>query len=155
MSDAAPAADAVRAAALRLLARREHTQRELQEKLTRRGHDLEEVEAALAALAEEGVLDEARFAEAFVHSRTQRGQGPVRIAQEMHQRGVPRTLADEALAAADVDWRDQARAVRRQRYGEAVPADRHEAARQMQFLQRRGFTAEQARAAAAAADEDE
>ncbi len=155
MSRAAPAADAVRAAALRLLGRREHTYHELQEKLARRGHDPDEVEAALTALAEEGVLDEARFAEAFVNSRIERGQGPVRIAQEMRQRGVPEALADKALAAAEVDWREQARAVRRRRYGEAAPAGRREAARQAQFLQRRGFTAEQARAAAAAADEDD
>ncbi|MFW6278239.1 MAG: regulatory protein RecX [Halorhodospira sp.] len=155
MSEAASAAEAVRATALRLLGRREHTHRELREKLTRRGYDAAEVDAVLAGLVEEGWLDEARFAEAFVRSRIERGQGPVRIEQEMRQRGVPPSMIEQALAAAPADWREQACKVRRHRFGTPVPADRREAARQAQFLQRRGFTAAQVRAAVAAADEDD
>ncbi len=153
MSEAGPAG--ARDAALRLLARREHTRRELAQKLARRGFAPDEVEPALEALADEGLLDETRFAEVFVRSRVERGQGPVRIAQELRQRGVPDEVIDPALAAADVDWHEQARAVRRRRFGDAAPEGRKELLRQAQFLQRRGFTAEQVRAAAAAVDEDE
>ncbi len=152
MSDAGR--DEARAAAIRLLARREHTRQELEDKLGRRGYPRGVVADVIEELLEEGLLDEGRFAEAFVNSRVERGQGPVRIEYEMRQRGVPAHLAREALQALAVDWREQARAVRRHRFGDRVPADRREAARQAQFLQRRGFTAEQVRAAATPADED-
>ncbi|ABM62418.1 recombination regulator RecX [Halorhodospira halophila] len=155
MSEAGAASEAVRDAALRLLARREHTRRELAQKLARRGHDPGYVHPVLEALAEEGLLDEGRFAEVFVRSRVERGQGPVRIAQELRQRGVADGVIDEVLEDAEVDWLAQARAVRERRFGAGVPADRREALRQAQFLQRRGFTADQVRAAAAAADEDD
>ncbi|MBK5936426.1 MAG: recombination regulator RecX [Halorhodospira halophila] len=155
MSEAGVEPGAVRDVALRLLGRREHTRRELAQKLARRGFDPGEVEPVLEALVDEGLLDETRFAEVFVRSRVERGQGPVRIAQELRQRGVIGGVIDEALADAGVDWWEQARAVRQRRFGAVVPADRREALRQAQFLQRRGFTAEQVRAAVAAADEDD
>ncbi len=150
-----PGDEPARAAALRLLARREHTRRELLDKLAQRGFAEAQASPVLDALAEEGLLDESRFAEAFVRSRIQRGQGPLRIEQEMRRRGLPGALADEALAAAEVDWQAQARAVRAQRFGEQPPAGRREVQRQAQFLQRRGFTAEQARAATLGAEDDD
>ena len=155
MSEAASAQEAARAAALRLLARREHTRRELSDKLRRRGHDAAAVEQALGELSDEGLLDEARFAEAFVRSRIERGQGPVRIAEEMRRRGVGGEAIDAALEAAEVDWIALARRVREHRFGAALPEQRRELARQSRFLQQRGFTAEQVRRAAAATEEDD
>ncbi len=154
MSEDASGAEKARASALQLLGRREHTGRELRDKLAKRGYGKETIEPVLTELAEQGVLDESRFAEAFAHSRVQRGQGPVRIAQEMRERGVPGEQIETALAGLEVDWVELARAARQQRFGTAEPGDRQEAARQARFLQRRGFTAAQVRAAAAI-NEDE
>jgi len=54
---------------------------------------------------------------------------------------------DAALAAAEVNWSESARATRRHRFGAAVPADLRERAKQARFLQYRGFSSEQIRAA--------
>ena len=135
--------DAVRQAALDLLARREHGRRELARKLEARGFDADVVEDALAALAADGLLSEARFTEQFVWSRFQRGSGPLKICAELRERGVDETLIEHGIGALAEDWPALLREVREKKFGRAVPDDLRERSRQMRFLQQRGFTAEQ------------
>jgi regulatory protein len=147
-SEPADAGDAdVRAAATRLLARREYARVELERRLTRRGYPAEIVAAVLDALVAENLLSDERFAESFVRARADRGQGPLRIRRELGERGVGAGVAEQALAAADADWDELARGVRAKRFGAAVPGDYPGRARQMRFLHYRGFTEEQIRAA--------
>ena len=135
---------ASREAAIRFLARREYAVAELQGRLTQRGHEPETVAAVVAELAEEGLVSDERFAEAFVNSRLERGQGPMKIGAELRQRGVEPALAEPHLEA--VDWMEQARSAYHHRFGDAdPPADHRERAKRMRFLQQRGFTAEQVR----------
>lgn len=140
-----------RALALRLLARREHTRRELADKLNKRGFGTAVCEQVVTEVLEQGWLDEQRYAEAFVRSRVERGQGPLRLRSEMQQRGVPEELIDQAVEIyrqeRQLDWREFAAQVRRRRFGEQLPQQRREMQRQAQFLQRRGFTMEQINAA--------
>jgi len=71
----------------------------------------------------------------------------VRIRMELRERGVADADIDEALETAAEDWSAIARDARRRRFGAAGPADWPERARQSRFLQYRGFSAEQIRAA--------
>jgi regulatory protein len=125
------------------LARREHSEQELACKLASRGYAADIVEATLADLVADRLLSNARFAEAFVHSRIQRGSGPQKIRAELRARGVSDNLIDECLDAHTDSWRELAREVRAKRFGSAAPADFRERSRQMRFLQQRGFSAEQ------------
>ena len=137
----------LRRAAMDLLARREHTRAELTGKLTARGADADAVGPILDALEADGLLSEARFAEAFVRQRTGRGHGPVRIRHELGQRGVSDAVADQALAEADANWHELAVTVRHGRFGAGPPADIKDRARQSRFLSYRGFTGDQVRRA--------
>lgn len=130
-----------------LLARREHSLFELERKLAQRGLPPELIEPALEQLVAEGLLSDRRFAESFVSARVRKGQGPVRIAGELARRGVDGALAEQALAEAGCDWAEQARQVRAKRFGRNPPGDFPERARQSRFLQYRGFTGDQIRAA--------
>ena len=130
----------VRGTGLGLLARREHSQVELRRKMALRGLPEAMVEEVLQALADEGLQSDARFAEAFVYSRIQRGQGPIRIRQELRARGVEDELVADALSDEDHDsWRERAEQVRRQRFSEAMPTDWAGKVKQAKFLQQRGF----------------
>jgi regulatory protein len=126
---------------------------ELRVKLLRRGDCPETVvEAVLAGLDEEGLLDERRYVEAFIRSRCNRGQGPLRIEAELRQRGVSPELISSGLEAAvddGLDWLENCCAARRKRFGSGLPSDWSEKARQVRFLRMRGFTEEQIRAAIA------
>jgi regulatory protein len=127
------------------LARREHSEQELARKLTTRGYDPGTVATTLAALVAENLLSNARFAEAFVHARIQRGSGPQKIRAELRERGISDALIDNSLDAHADSWRELARQVREKRFGNKPPGDFRERSRQMRFLQQRGFSAGQIR----------
>ena len=135
----------VRNAALGLLMRREHSGRELEDKLTARGYAPETVAEVLAALAARNLLSDARFVEEFVAARVRRGDGPAKIRNALHGKGVDAEQLEAALAAHHEEWPALAESVRRKRFGAARPQNYAERARQARFLQQRGFTAEQIR----------
>jgi regulatory protein len=133
-----------------LLARREHSHAELLAKLMARDIPSGEAEEAVDELAQRGLVSDERFAESFVTMRARKGHGPVRIRAELRQRGVSTTVIDAQLDACPGDWDELAGQVRRKKFGTAVPADFKQKARQMRFLQYRGFTTDQIQAAFAA-----
>jgi regulatory protein len=132
---------AVRRAAMDLLARREHGRAELSRKLRQRGAAQELIDPALERLAEEGLLNESRYLESYIASRARSGYGPLRIREELSQRGLPRGEIEQALAAADIDWRAQLQEVWRRKFP-ALPKDARERAQQGRFLSYRGYSME-------------
>lgn len=133
--------------AMDFLARREHGRTELIGKLAARGflHDI--AEEAVGRLAEEGLQSDQRFVQSFIQSRISQGKGPIRIVQELGQRGLPGGLVEQNLEDTDEDWTELAYQVRVKKFGNYRPDDFKEKARQMRFLQYRGFDADQIRAA--------
>jgi regulatory protein len=146
---------AVRTAALAQLARRDFSRAELRERLLRKGCEPAVVDAVLGQLEAERLLSDARYVESAVRAHAGRGHGPVRVRVELRPRGLASPLIEEALRAAEVDWFALALQLRRRRFGAALPGDARERAKQARFLQYRGFTAEQIRAALGAAWEPE
>lgn len=132
----------VRNLLLGMLARREYSSWELQRKLTVRGYPSTAIEGALGELWQDNLQSDQRFAENYFRSRVERGFGPRRIAAELKQRGVSAALITESLTQGR-DWESQATKVRHKRFGQALPSHPKERARQMRFLQYRGFTQEQ------------
>lgn len=145
----------VRRKAMALLARREHSRVELEGKLASRGMPADRITDVLNDLEREGSLSDRRYAEAFVRQRFEKGYGPVRIAQELRQRGVGADSVTAVLAQVGIvegldPWTRGAIRVRAKRFGLAAPDDPRERARQERYLRYRGFTGEQVRAAMAA-----
>jgi regulatory protein len=136
-----------RESAVRILGRREHSQKELIRKLKQREFSEEVVEETLGWLGEHDLLNEQRFASEYARMRAGRGYGPQRILQELRERGISEQEARDALDAVEQNWWGAAADVRRRKFGAALPDDLAEIAKQQRFLQYRGFSAEQARAA--------
>jgi len=139
--------------AMDYLARREYGQRELEKKLTKAGYDPAVSMLAVKQLTLDGLQDDHRFVENFVQSRISRGKGPVRIHAELAQRDIASILVESVLEEFAVDWYDLAREVRRKKYGRSPPIDFKEKARQMRFLQYRGFQQDHLHAAFLDTDE--
>ena len=95
---------AVRTAALGLLARREHSKLELEQKLNRRGFSTVLIDSELEKLTEQELLSEQRFAEQFTASRIRKNQGPMKILAELGRRGIDRHTANRVLGDATADW---------------------------------------------------
>lgn len=138
-----------RSAAVALLARRDFASDELRRRLTGKGFSAAAAQAVIAQLSEEGVLNEARYAQNFVVWHVARGQGPLRIAAELRQQGVAAEFIDSALEGPH-DWVQLARKVCRARFGSQPPQDWPQKARQARFLQYRGFSSDHIRAATGA-----
>ena len=101
------------------------------------------MQATVNELVAQGLLSDARYAESFIHSRFQRGQGPQKIRAELRERGVDDALIEAGLELYAPHWQQLIEQVRLKRFGPARPDDFRERSRQMRFLMQRGFTAEQ------------
>ena len=132
------------------LARREYGQTELIRKLADKGFERDVVEQAVIQLTDEGLQSDQRFAEAFVQSRINQGKGPVRIRQELKERGIRSGDINNALENAAANWYAIALEIRCKKFGSGLPQDFKEKARQMRFLQYRGFDQDHIQAAVSA-----
>jgi len=121
-----------------VLARREHTRQELERKLAPHAPDPDELVAILDDFERRGWLSERRFVEQVVHARRRRF-GVSRIRQELVAKGVSEALVDETLAGLAGGEDAAAREIWRKKFGEP-PRSAAERARQIRFLQGRGFT---------------
>ena len=80
-----------------------------------------------------------RYTEAFIRSRRMRGQGPLRIASDIRQKGINKELLSSVLAEMEIDWFSVVAEVNRRKYGLERPQDPAEKAKRVRFLQSRGF----------------
>jgi regulatory protein len=131
-----------KAQAIKLLARREHSARELTRKLKARGVGNDEAAAAVGEVASEGWQDDTRYAAMLVRSRVAQGYGPQRIEAELRVAGLPADKIRAALDDSGVDWREQARAAHEKKFG-ALPKTSAERAKHYRFLQGRGYDGSQ------------
>ena len=122
-----------------LLARREHGRVELTRKLRQRGAPVELIDTALERLAQEGLLSEARYLQSFVGYRARAGYGPLRIREELIQRGLPRADVEQALRDSGIDWGEQLEQAWRRKFAGQLPGDARERAQQGRFLSYRGY----------------
>lgn len=134
----------LRLAAMDYLARREHSAQELCDKLSGRCDDSLIVRQVVERLSEQGLQSDERFVESFVRSRIQQGKGPLRITQELRHKGISGLLVESGLDGFGANWNQLAQEVRAKRFGICLPEDLKDKARQLRFLQYRGFTTDQA-----------
>ncbi|HTS23763.1 MAG TPA: regulatory protein RecX [Casimicrobiaceae bacterium] len=131
------AATTLRGRAIALLARRDYARSEIERRLLARGGARAEIRALLDGLAAEGLLSDARYARAVV-ARSAGSVSRRRIVETLKAAGVSHDDIDAALAETDIDDEAALAALWRRRFGRA-PADERDKARQVRFLQSRGF----------------
>ena len=129
-------------AALRMLAAREHSAKELRRKLAVKRYDPEMVARVLDELQSLDLQSDARFAESYVHARSAKGFGPMRIRQGLSERGVRDEVVDDHITHGADHWLELAQRVVEKRYRDRHVADRDEWNRRARFLSGRGFPAD-------------
>ncbi len=123
---------------MRFLARREYSRAELHAKLSSNATPEDNLDAVLDELVKRGWLSDARAAEQIVNARRARF-GTQRIAHELKQKGISGDLINAALPQLKQGELKAARVVWQKKFG-AVAQDAKEKAKQMRFLQSRGFS---------------
>jgi regulatory protein len=126
---------------LSMLARREHSQRELRARLERGGYDEAETAEAITRLGEQDYQDDSRFGEMILRARIAQGYGPARVRAELRSHGLTENAIRTLLDHAEVDWNASAAAQLRKKYGRKRVGDRTERGKRAAFLLRRGFSA--------------
>ncbi|WP_096360832.1 regulatory protein RecX [Sulfuricaulis limicola] len=145
MRQETPEVDLPRARQLALgwLARREHSRREIYNKLLKKGCAEAIAAEVVRQLETERLLSDDRFMESLIQARRNRGYGPLRIQKELQEKGVAPEAIANWLDATSRDWIDDIRRVQRKKFGARLPRNYTERARQARFLQYRGFTYDQ------------
>lgn len=132
----------IRSSLLNLLARREHSKFELQQKLSNKGFVPEDVTKIIQDLANQGLQSDDRFVEAYINMRSRRGVGPVRIKAELQERGINKEQSGQFLIESDPVWFELVKSVRHKKFGKNIPCDLSEMMRQKKYLYYKGFTSD-------------
>ena len=117
--------------ALKCLTRREHSVFELTQKLREKTEHPEFVPDVIKELIQKKYLDDTRFAEMFMRARATKGYGPLRIKRELKEKGITENIA---LIGADIKM------IYERKFGHAPVKDIREKAKQIRYLQYRGFS---------------
>jgi len=127
----------LRARALRLLARREHSRKELERKLSPHAESSEALHALISELETKNQLSEMRFTEERARQLS-RKYGAARIRQDLKSKGVGEELVEHVSSEGDLE---RARAILERKYRQPATT-REERAKRMRFLQSRGFSSD-------------
>ncbi|OAT32497.1 regulatory protein RecX [Proteus myxofaciens] len=138
--------------AIFMLSRRDYGAVELQRRLARRIRESdrekettteeEHLANVMTQLLESQYLDDNRTVHSFFRSYLNKSYGPLRIRQELRAKGFPSEIIDNVLEETEVDWAELCKEVKEKKFGTQKPKDYKEKAKQIRYLQYRGFTSE-------------
>ena len=126
-----------------MLTRRDYSCYEISQKLRAKGYQADEIKSVITELTQSQLINEARFVENYIYWRRNKGYGPQRIRQELQARGIDMEMIAEHLKITDNAWFAEVRKVWQKHFRGKMPEDFQNRAKQMRFLQYRGFTREQ------------
>jgi regulatory protein len=134
-----------------MLARRELSESQLRQRLTRREHDAVDIDAAIDRLKQNRSLDDVRVAAAIARTETGiRKRGKLRVRRQIEAAGIAAAIAqravDEVFEALDPDALLAAALAKRLRGRDCV-ADQREYARLYRYLLGQGFESDRIRTA--------
>ena len=128
---------AIRLKIMDFLSRREHSSKEIYQKMSRKVESKEMLLESIKELERDGLLSDERFAESYFQSRKRRGFGPLRIKSELIQRGVKENLFYSL--EKEIDWSSNALDALKKKLNGKVPQETKEILKLKNFLNYRGF----------------
>ncbi len=124
--------------ALDLLSRREHSSKEIKEKLILRFDDIVIINSVITKLEENNLINDTRFAEAYVSSRKRKGFGPKKITFELLSKGVSESVANRMIDE-EGGWKRAAKLAFTKKFKNGLSSDLKNSLKQKSFLKNRGF----------------
>lgn len=127
----------------RMLAKREHSQKECLDKLSQKGFEEHDIWDVLSQFVAKDIQSDARFTFHFIRNAIYKGQGWFRIKQSLQAHTLDTACINDALQELTPNWFDLAYAAKEKRFGREVETDFQAKQKQMRFLQYRGFSLEE------------
>ena len=125
--------------ALDIISRREHSEKELENKLLKKFESPDEIYSVIERLKINNLVNNERYAEMYARIRKRKGFGPKRIGYELSNRGINDSISSEALDEVG-GWKDAALEAFNKKYRDGVASDFKNKSKQKVFLQNRGFS---------------
>jgi len=132
-------AETIKAMCLRLLARREHSHKELLTKLQLKGFSPEDCTPVIEQLAQQEWQSDERYAESYARHRLQQGYGPIAIKFELSRNGITDFNLDAVVSSLADSWQAHLQQVYLKKYRAIKPINASEYAKRSRFLLHRGF----------------
>lgn len=127
----------LRSYAFAVLTRKEYSKVDFIEKLMLRAQDRNEVIALAEEFAAANYQSDDRMAEMLLRSQVRKGKGPQRIKLALKSKSLAIEHLKEDLK--EIDWLEQAYALKVKKFGTEVAQEAKVKAKQIRFLQYRGF----------------
>ena len=125
--------------ALDVISRREHSEKELENKLLKKFESSELIDLVIERLKTNNLLNDERYAEMYVRIRKRKGFGPKRIGYELSSRGINNSISSQALDEIG-GWKEAAHDTFNKKYRNGIADDFKNKSKQKVFLQNRGFS---------------
>ena len=135
--------DRIRLKILDLLSRREHSQKEIIDKLKDRVGSKQKLFEELNKLSEENLQSDERFAESYTRSRSVKGFGPEKISFELKSKGINENLVDKMVYSDEINWMEIIRLEYEKKFNIHNNFSDEDINRAKKFLLQRGFNFEQ------------
>lgn len=103
----------------------------------------QEIEAVIEYCQQHHWLDDKRFAENLLKSRSRKGYGPRRIQMELQQKGVESSVIDYVLAESEINWLELANAEIDKKFGKQDLADWKIKSKAYNYLSYKGYYSEE------------
>ncbi|WJG08381.1 regulatory protein RecX [Aliiglaciecola sp. LCG003] len=127
----------------RLLARREHCQTEIVNKLRAKGFDEKLVKQQLQLFVDKNIQSDARYVESYIRSKANSGQGKQRILMALQTQDIDENVINQGFEQAETDFYDNAVKVYQKKYTDKPIVDWQDKQKRMRFMQYRGFSTQQ------------
>ena len=131
-----------RASALASLCMREHSIKEITDKLTRKEYQQDSIEIVIKECLKDNYLNDERFAEIFGRSRAKKGFGPNKIAMELKQKGISSSLIQKSLCQDELDFDEVVKGIYFKKFKGLKIKDFKDKAKRQNYLYQRGFSME-------------
>ena len=129
--------------AVAYLARREHSEKELTDKLLKKEFSIDDIAEVMQYLQERNYQSDLRYAESYQRNRVSKGYGWLFIKNTYRQHNITTDIIQTLILNNEIDWYLQAEIAYNKRFGETSIKDAKEKAKRIRFLQYRGFSTDQ------------
>lgn len=131
-----------RASALASLCMREHSIKEITDKLTRKEYQQGSIEIVIKECLGDNYLNDQRFAEIYWRSRARKGFGPSKIIMELKQKGIPLVMIEDSSDQEELDFEAVIKTVYLKKFKGKKILDFKDKAKRQNYLYQRGFNIE-------------
>ena len=128
--------------ALGIVSRREHSEKEIKNKLLEKFDAPEIIEQVVLKLIENNLINDIRFAEMYVLIRKRKGFGPKKIQFELMARGIDDSISSLVITE-EGSWKEAAQKAFNKKFKNGASQEFKERNKQKTFLQNRGFSFEE------------